>query len=358
MTIAVSSLGLSLQMRALVRNSQAQVAALANEVGTGTYNDVAATLGGRMAEAVSLRGSVDQIEAYQTSIASMQTRTKSMADALKSVDTAATKLLGELAAASSGDPASNIAGLPQSALSALTSIVGALNVSLEGRSLFAGADSDRPALQDPTRPAPGMAQSPIDVMKGLIAANPPTGPAGVQALVAAIGKAFASDPSVPAGQRFEGSFYRGTPALDASGRPNPRVSGRSGDGTQVDYGLQANDPAMRNILQGLTMIAAADLAAMPADARAAYITSAMQTLGTGLDGLRQGTARLGGQQADLDAAKSRNDSRLALLNERIVGLEQVDPYTANARLEVLKQQLAASLDLTKQLQGMTLARLG
>lgn len=357
MTIPVSSLGLSLQMRALVRNSQAQVAALANEVGTGTYNDVAATLGGRMAEAVSLRGSTDQIEAYQSSIASMQTRTKAMADSLKTIDTAATKLLGELTAASSGD-ATAIGGLPQSAMSALTSVVSALNLSLEGQSLFAGVDSNRPALQDPTRPAPGMAKSPIDVMKGLIAANPPTDPAGVQALVTAIGKVFASDPSVPAGQRFEGSFYRGTPALDAAGQPNPRVAGRADDGMRVEYGLQANDPAMRNILQGLTMIAAADLTAMPQDARAAYITSAMQTLGSGLDGLRQGTARLGGQQADLDAAKSRNDSRLTLLNGRILALEQVDPYTANARLEVLKQQLAASLDLTKQLQGMTLAQLG
>jgi flagellar hook-associated protein 3 FlgL len=358
MTIPVSSLGLSLQMRALVRNSQAQVAALANEVGTGTYNDVAATLGGRMAEAVSLRGSYDQIEAYQTSIASMQTRTKAMADSLKTIDTAANKLLGELTAASSGDPAANIAGLPQSAMSALTSIVSALNLSLDGQSLFAGVDSDRPALQDPAKAAPGMAKSPIDVMKGLIAANPPTGPAGVQALVAAIGKAFASDPSVSADQRFEGSFYRGTPALDASGRPNPRVAGRADDGMRVEYGMQANDPAMRSILQGLTMIAAADLTAMPQDARAAYITSAMQTLGAGLTGLRQETARLGGQQADLDAAKARNDSRLTLLNGRILGLEQVDPYTANARLEVLKQQLAASLDLTRQLQGMTLAQLG
>ena len=57
MTISVSTLGLSQQMRALVRSSQSQVAALANEVGTGFHNDVAATLGGRMAEAVSLRGS-------------------------------------------------------------------------------------------------------------------------------------------------------------------------------------------------------------------------------------------------------------------------------------------------------------
>ncbi|MFE0755394.1 flagellin [Inquilinus sp. NPDC058860] len=357
MTIPVSSLGLSLQMRALVRNSQAQVAALANEVGTGTHNDVAAALGGRMAEAVSLRGSTDQIEAYQASIAAMQTRTKAMAESLKTVDAAANKLLGELAAASEGG-SSTVGTLPQSALSALTSIVGALNVSLEGQSLFAGVDTGQPALQDPTKPAPGRTQSPIDVMKGLIAANPPTDPAGVQALAAAIGKAFASDPSVPADQRFEGGFYRGTPALDASGRPNPRVSGRSDDGTRIEYGLQANDPALRDILQGLTMIAAADLTAMPEDAQAAYIKSAMQTLGTGLDGLRQATARLGGQQADLDAAKSRNESRLTLLNERIVGLEQVDPYTANARLEVLKQQLAASLDLTRQLQGMTLAQLG
>ncbi|MGK9230312.1 hypothetical protein KXS07_01360 [Inquilinus limosus] len=357
MTIPVSSLGLSLQMRALVRNSQAQVAALANEVGTGTYSDVAATLGGRMAESVSLRGSIDQIEAYQTSIAAMQTRTKAMADSLKAVDEAAAKLLGELTAASEGTSAA-IGTLPQSAMSALTSIVSALNVSLEGQSLFAGVDTDRPALQDPSRAAPGMAQSPIGIMEGLIAAHPPTDPDGVQALVEAVGKAFASDPSVPADQRFEGSFYRGTPALDAAGRPNPRVSGRSDDGTRVDYGIQANDPSLRNILQGLTMIAAADLTAMPTDARAAYITSAMQTLGAGMDGLRRDVARLGGQQTDLDAAKARNQARLTLLNERIVGLEQVDPYTANARLEVLKQQLAASLDLTKQLQGMTLAQLG
>ena len=357
MTISVSTLGMSLQMRALVRNTQGQVAILANEVGTGFHNDVAATLGGRMAEAVSLRGSYDQIDAYQNSISSMQARTKSMADALKAVDEAANKVLGELAAGAEGSSGS-AANLPQSAMSALTRIVGALNVSIDGRSLFAGVDVDQPALQDPTKAAPGATQSPVDIMKALIAANPPTSPAGVQALTAAIGKAFASDPSVPPGQRFEGSFYRGTPATDAAGRPNPRVTGRSDDGTQVDYGMQANDPSMRAILQGLTMIAAADLTAMPADAQAAYVKSAMQTLGAGLTGLRQDVAKLGGQQADLDAAKTRNTARLTLLNERIVGLEQVDPYTANARLEVLKQQLAASLDLTKQLQGMTLAQLG
>lgn len=355
MTIPVSTLGLSLQMRAIVRNTQGQVAAVANEVGTGFHNDVAAVLGGRMAEAVSLRGTYDQIEAYQSSIASMQMRTKAMADALKSVDEAANKVLGELAAASEG-ASSSISQLPQSAMSALTRIVSALNASVEGRSLFAGVAVDSPALQDPSRPAPGMAQSPIDMIKGLIAANPPTSPAGIQALVTAIGRSFASDPALPPGQRFEGAFYRGTPGRDASGQSHPRIAGRADDGMRVDYGLQANDAGLRGILQGLTMIAAADLPAMPPDAQAAYVKAAFQTLGAGLSAMRQDVARLGGQQADLDAAKARNDSRLALLNSRIVGLEQIDPLVANARMEVLKQQLAASLDLTRALQNLTLAR--
>src|SRR3546814_6317932 len=133
-----------------------------------------------------------------------------------------------LALPNADNPTHSAGTLRQAALTTSESIVGALNVSIPGRFLFAGIDGDQQALQAPNDAAAATGMSPMDAMSALVAGNPPTDAASVGDLITSINAAFASDPTANPAHRFEGTFFSGTPALDASGNPSARVN------TQID----------------------------------------------------------------------------------------------------------------------------
>src|SRR5690606_8414304 len=141
----------------------------------------------------------------------------------------------------------------------------------------------------------------------------------------------------------------------ADGSPSRRVTGMVGDGRTIEYGVQANDPAYRDILRGIYMIAAADFASMPEDACRAYVGAAFDALGSGLSASRATMARLGGQQNEVEALREANEKAAALLNERVVGIDSADLVEANARMNVLETQLQASIALTNRLASLSVA---
>jgi len=348
----VSTLAMSYRSRAMVSSTQAELSRLAGEIGTGFKRDVAASAGTRLGEAISARNVMDRIEQYDSSMTLVGMRLSTMETSLREVEDVASGFFAKLSAMQ-GD-AQTAGAMREEALSALARIVQAFNVSSGDRFLFSGVDVTSPPLQDPTVVNPRTGLSPLQAMQQMVAANPPADAASAAALADLIGTAFA-DGTAPAGSGFEETFYNGTPSLAADGTPSRRVSGVIGDGRTIEYGIQANDPAFRDILRGIYMIAAADFSSMPEEAYEAYVGAAFDAVGNGLSASRAVMANLGGQQNEVEALRKANEKATALLNERIIEIEASDLVEANARMNVLETQLQASIAITNRLSSLSVA---
>lgn len=351
----ISTLGISMQQRSLVTRTQAHIGQVTNELGTGFKSDVARSLGSRMSEAVEIRNSMTNYENYKSSIETMSTRMRVMAESLTHLDKYASEAAALLATAVDADSQMELS-IQTGARSALERVLSSANVSSGDRFLFSGINIDKQPMYGTTQTSPVTGRTPMETMQVLIGAPLPTDAASSQTLVDKIKAAFSDDPSIPADLRYEAAFYAGTPKLDALGNPSPRVSAKSDGETTVPYGMQANDQAFRDIARGLFMVSSVEVGAMPKEARDVYYKEAYDAINDGLTQLRKDVAVLGGQQADLDTATERNELRLKLWNERVVHLEGSDPYDAQARLTVLQQQLQASISITQRLAGLNLSQ--
>lgn len=350
---SVSTLGMSYRTRMMVSQSQAEISKISGEVGSGFKRDVAASLGTRLGDAIKARNIFDQVSEYKNNITLLKMRMDTMANSLQIVEENAREFFGKLATLQGDSHLTDI--MKQEAISTLGSIAQALNVMTGDRYLFSGVEISNNPVQPASARSAKTGISPMEAMAAMFASVPVTDVTSAQDLVDYIRLAFSDDPSIPADQRYEGTFYGGATQSDSLGNPTPRVTGRVDQNEVLDYGIQANDQAFRDLMQGIYMIAAVDLGGMPSDAKSVYIAEAYDALGRGLSALRQQTSVLAGYQNDLDAKTDVHDKALTILNERLVNLETVDLIESNARMTILETQLQASIVLTNKMSRLTIA---
>lgn len=350
---SVSTLGMAYRTRSMISVAQSEIAKLSGEVGSGFKSDVAASIGTRLGENISLRNTFDQIGEFKNNITLMSLRMDTMASSYDGIDEVGREFVGKLATMQGDSGFADI--MKTEALSVLSRIQQQLNVSVGDRYLFSGVDASNPPIQDPAKVNPVTGLSPIEAMQQIAANTPATDAASAQALIDSINAAFANDPSIPADLRFEGTFYNGTPSNDASGNANPRVAGRIDQDRVLNYGMQANDEGFKNILKGVYMIASLDLESMSPEAYTVVAGAAFDAVSSGLAKMRQDQAELGGLQKDAEQQLKAHDSALTIINSRVASFESVNLIEANAKMSILETQLQASLVLTQKMAGLSIA---
>ena len=349
----LSTLQASLMGRRNIARVSAELQKASTEVSTGFRADIYGDLGQRAALSLSLRGLMDRTDAFATSNGLLGNKLEVIATSAGQAHDAAQTFLS-LAVANLDQPGATAGTLQQQARAAIEAITGALNVSYAGDNLFSGTATDRTALQGYATTNPATGVSPKDVVDGVVGAGPGSA-ADASAKIAELDKIFASTNTANPAQNFEATFYGGTPALNAGGNPNPRVSARIAEGQTVDYGIQANDPAVRDILKGLTMIASTDVSKIGnAAAYKTWMKSAVGALSDGVAGLTQAVAQLGSQQKLVETTQTQQADLKTVYNNRIVGYEAVDPYEAASRMSALQTQLSAAYSATSQLSKLSL----
>ena len=163
-----------------------------------------------------------------------------------------------------------------------------------------------------------------------------------------------SDNAVNPNDDFEASFYNGTPLYDGLGNPNPRLSAMTDYNKSIDYGIQSNDPSIREILKGVAMIASVDVTTInDTSAYQAWMGKAMASMADGIQNVGIAQAKLGKQQEYLSENLSLQQDKADIYNNRIVALEQVDPYEAATRLTALETQLNATYAVTSRVLKLT-----
>lgn len=362
---AVSTLGLSRRLQGSLTELQIASAKTGDEIASGRRYDVAGYLGARTGQLVSLRGLYDATEESLLTIDALDARFGLMDSALTSIHTVANDVLAQ-AATLLGQPSGTAESLAIKARGALNEIIGLLNASGGGSYLFSGTEVDTAPMRQVGGDASGL-PAPIDIVKDTVQAaaggnTAPQDAAQTAAAIAALDDLFGvrnpEDPLPPTiTHAYEGAFYRGTSTerpTSAGGGLNARLTARPESDLEVPYGIQANDPEVREILKGLYMLAAVDTTAMPAEAYQPYMQEAVQALSDGLSSLRDTTAQLGIRQASLIEESERLTARQKVMSTQITAMEAVDPAETGVRLTQLEQQMEMTANATARIARMRL----
>ncbi len=349
----LSTLQASLDARLNVERMQAQMQTASQELSTGMRADVYGDLGQTAAIPLGLRGQSDQTDALVTSNKLLGNKMDVIATTLGRIHDTVQPVMGD-AVSNLDQPGATAPTLQVRARAALDALTNALNTGFAGEFIFAGTSTDRPPMQgwDQTNAATGL--SPQGAMQAMVAGGP-TSASDAASKIAEIRAAYNSADTANPNRNYEATFYNGTPATNAAGNPNARVTAHIDTNDTITYGVQANDAPMRDLMRGLSMLASTDVSKIKDGAAyKAWMNEAVSALTSGMDGLRQEQTTLGSQQQLVQQTMTRQGDLKSVLNSRILGYEAVDPYTAASRLSALRNQLDATYSATATLGKLSI----
>ena len=298
------------------------------EVVTGRKSDIPRALGAGMFDAQLLRSAIDGAGLHREAISRLAIRAEIAQRALSEVSSGAAQLNAELLAALGRGDEAAVAVSSTESRARIETAFSRLNVRVEGLSLFAGDAADQNALTSAD-------QLLLDVSSIY------TGAASSSQLEADLDFYF----NDPAGG-FATSIYTG----GAGALGSFEIS----DGEHASATAKANEPAIKDLLRGLAVIAVAG-SAPPSTYRDASLASAGSHVLNGADGIVEISTRIGIDEKRANDAGVRLDEEEPALAAAYNALTAVDPYEAASRLQAIESQVEASYVLTSRLARLSLA---
>jgi len=344
----ISTLASYLQLNGSIRSLQQSLLDGQKELSTGVKADLMAALGSQTTADVDLRNAYAETTEFKTTASVVGIRLDTMQTALGSIKDALDKARTQALTATSPVARQQLQQLAKTTIDQINSL---LNAQIGGRYLFAGTQTETAPIQGQNDVNAATALSPQQAVAQIVANLGPMTDA-TSALNVANGtdgvSSLFDDSNSNANLRFTPTLYNGA--------TTGTVTARLDRGYQVDYGLRADDPAIRDALQGLYMLASVPSGSVPDDAYAAWQSEALNHLDKGFEGVIGMASKVGYQQSAIADATTRHDSTLAQLNTQIVNLEQADPYETSARLSQLQTQLEATFQVTARMSQLTLTK--
>jgi flagellar hook-associated protein 3 FlgL len=304
----------------------------AQEMTTGLRTDRVKATGGDVSRLFAFDRMLARNAAHVDTIRLTELRLEVMQNTLARIQTAVEPLSVDLvSAAGTGDMTT---GTIRAAASraAFIDMVTALNVEVAGGSLFAGTETQRPAL----RPAEVILGAIADLVDGMTAAD----------AAAAIAAYFEDAPPPFLTDNYLGS-EDGLPAAEV------------GDGNRIDYALRASDPAFLRTLKGLALAAmvaeGGAFAASGKEEKVFLLGEAGRTLIDAREGLLGLRAGVGSAQERVEAALATRTAEregIELASARVLG---ADPYEAGTVFQAMHAQLESVFTVTARLATLRFA---
>lgn len=340
-----STLQASVDGRRQVADLSRQLNQAGEEATTGYKSDRFRALGSRAGEAMATRARLDRLESFATINATLDRRLEMTGSSLGDMRASLQTVL-DLAVPSTEGHAFTGAQLQAAARAALDQVIGQVNRSYEGVSLFSGVANTVQAIQpyDTVNPASGL--SPRGMVETAIGAMPVD---AAQANAKADALAAIFDPAATGAATYRETVYNGA-ARDMAGKG---MSVRIDEEEVLDYGVQADDPAFSEMLRGLSMLASVDISTLDDQAAQAWTSRAFEALENGRTGLLSAETRIGAQRRQLEDTMESQAARVTLYRQQIDSVEGVDPYEAATRLTQLQTQLEASYAITARLSKLS-----
>lgn len=330
--VSIGDLSGSFRLRYLNANLNRMASNLGSELASGRSQDVAKKLNGAVDQLGSLERSIRMISAYATIAQELESRGAALQNSLQNV-TAVAQNTGErmlLAANSSTPTATRTAA--NLALEGLSSIIGSLNTHVAGQSLFAGQNTDGPALKSATQI--------LDDLETIVAGETDTNQ--IRALV--------GDYFHATGGGFETSAFLGT-------QQSPQKVHISKT-DKAGFDVTAAEPALRDTMEGLAIAALLTRGVLDADpaGRSDILSFAGEKLLTAKLGVVTIQAEIGGMEdriARVQVANAAQQTGLKLMRN---DMTLVDSYETASGMQAVEAQLEALYIATSRLSQLSLTK--
>jgi flagellar hook-associated protein 3 FlgL len=344
----ISTLASHLQLNSSIRSLQIQLMDAQKEISTGRKADLVAALRDRAAEDVDLRNALNDATEFKGTTDIVASRMDTMQAALGGVRDIADQMRST--ALTSRDAVSR-RYLQEAAATALDRINSFLNAEVAGRTLFSGIQTNLAPMQATTAVNAASGLSPQQAVSQVIANLGPITDAA-SALAVANGpdgiSSIFNDTNSNTNLNYSTTFYNGA--------STGSVTARLDHGYQIDYGVRADNPAFRELQQGLSMLASVPFGSIPDDAFAAWQDEAVKHISAGFQGAIDVSAELGFKQSVVADAATRHDAMIAQLNNQVASLEAADPFQTALRLSQLQTQLEATFSITARMNELSLTK--
>lgn len=348
----ISSFGSSYERSYQVQAMQSQLNLLMGEISSGEKANATAALGSSASLLYQLHAQSDQQMELQTSITTASSRLDTVQTALNGIasvtQTLSTAALGTSSPGSMNDTTLSV--LATQAQGAIGEVLGQLNTTFAGSAVFAG-DSAVPPMQ-----SPGAAGGPLATVQATLSAavtanGGPLTQSDVSTLVdgpSGISSVFNDTNSNPA-MRYTGAFYMVTD--DGNG-----TKVLTGENQTLQYNANADQPAFRDLLKGLSMLSLLDAPSGQLDdsAKSELLNQAITVIGQGQNELTAMQGTLGAVQSQMQDAVTQQQNAASATQQQILKYEQADTYGDSTKLNMLQTQIQASYELTVQIAQLSL----
>ena len=329
--IGFGDLAQSHMMRHHMTQAKADLARLSQELTTGRAADTPQHLSGDMGPLLAVDSTLARLDGYGAVTRELGLFAEAMQVGLATISDMALETANSLMSASGTAAATHVNTAASAAHSALRSTMSTLNTRFGDRTLFAGIDTSGQAITTPEA-----------LMTALETAISTAGASDVASVEATIDAWLAA----PGG--YQGTAYLGGDPL----APVPVAAGES-----VALDVTADDPALRQTIKGLAMAALVDRGIFSGQhgLQKDLAQRAGEVLFAGETDRAHLAARLGGLQAQVDRAQTRNQSEAAALGIARTGMVEIDPYETATRLQDAETQLELIYTLTARISRLSLA---
>jgi flagellar hook-associated protein 3 FlgL len=178
---------------------------------------------------------------------------------------------------------------------------------------------------------------------------------GTQIQIVADGATGGPGLAVPLYAQEPGSSILGQETTASFGPPIPPLSVSIDTGVSFGYGIRADNPAIRTILNALGALAGTNLSATTDSGYREIATRAAADLQTGSQAMTTMASNLGVKQQTLQATEDRHNNFQTAVKVQLSDVQDVDMTDAITRLTQTQTQLQASFQLLSSLKSLTLA---
>jgi flagellar hook-associated protein 3 FlgL len=356
MSDRVTSYSNSMQIDSFIQAMQGRMTTLVGEVSSGQKADPVGSMGSSAALLYQLHTQSDQQNVLQTSIGLASQKMDTIQSVLTGIGSLTQAVSGDVSTAQiNGLGTMTDAGagtLAQQALSTMQQVLGQLNTTYAGSALFAG-DSAVPPMQTagatggPTATVNAVLSAAVAAKGGPLTASDINGllngPDGLSSVF--------DDTNTNPAQHYSGAFY----TAPDDGNPTTVLVGTN---QTVQYNAKANQPAFRDLLQGLSMLSLLNAPSSELDtsAKNELATQAGQVLTTAQNELTGLQGSIGSVQAQLQTAVTTQQAAATATQEQIAKYEQANTAADATDLTNLQTQLQATYELTAQISQLSLTR--
>ncbi|MHA6327039.1 flagellin [Roseivivax sp. CAU 1753] len=315
------------------------------ELSTGRHQDIFEAAGSKSSRAFNVRGELQRTEGFLVSNRLLEAKLDLTNHTLSQIREVAQDFL-TLAAPSSGGTSTSTRALQDDARRAFDQIADLSNATYSGARLLSGVMSDRSALAR-WREENALGTSPERVVSAVLGSGIGNA-ADAAAKAESLDAIFADGPGVAGASGYSDVFYGG------GSRDGARLSAQIDTGLHLDYGTQADDQGFRDLMQGLAMLASADVSNIADEAAyREWMDRAIEKVSAGVSGVLSLEVKTGSEQQQLSTTISRQGERRDMLEAERGHIEGVDPYDAALRLSELEARLEVSYTVTARLRKLS-----